>query len=226
MANPNNPKLSDEQKLAIVKLLANFASPTQIQKAVKQNWGIELTINGIRHYDADSNASRTLGAHWVAAFRQERELAKGRIGGLGVSHLSYRMRIYQGIVNKFVEFNPDGTMVTKNDAMLLGTLKQAATDVGGGFTNKIRTQGDGPVDERQEEIDLAQMLGVDVETLRRAKDSPVEIELGKPGRPRRADKPVLTPDEPISAPKKRSKAAAPKSAKPATKKIARKQPEA
>jgi hypothetical protein len=152
--------LNDEQQIYVVTELARFTTPTQVQGAIKKEWDVEMSLQAIEGYDPTTVQGAKLRPELRTLFYRERALAKKNIDSLGITHVAYRLRELQGVL--------DRAKSRKNDKMIMDVMQQAAREVGGSFTNKVHVQNDTPEPKDARRI-LADFLGVPLAALPVAK---------------------------------------------------------
>src|SRR5579859_6590427 len=86
----SEPKLSNLQRLFVVKELARFRSPTEVVKMVKEEFGIDITRQSVFQYNPDRNPD--LAKKWREAFEEERARFKAEVDGVAVAHQSFRLQ--------------------------------------------------------------------------------------------------------------------------------------
>lgn len=119
------PKLNDELRKFIVRSLACFDSPATVRKALKEDHGIEVSLQAIEQYDATkSNALKK----WVPLFEQIRKQFIADSSSIGISHRSRRLRALDKQLTRAEQVG--------NTAMVRDLVETAAKEVGDAFTNK------------------------------------------------------------------------------------------
>jgi len=128
--------LTDDQKRFIVESLACYDTPTMIKDALKERFGVEITLQGINYYNPDSaQAKQQLAQKWKDLFADRRASFDSDAETIPISRTAFRLRrLYQMI---------DDPKVAKNKVLVAALLKQAAMDAGGMFSNKREISGPG-----------------------------------------------------------------------------------
>ena len=127
--------LNGAVKVFIVERLACFDRPTEVQKAVKQAFKVDVSLAQLMVYDpkhaAGARLSKTLKEHFEAtraAFLKD-------TSGIAIAHRSYRLRM----LDKLAEQAAD----KGNAALAAQLLEQAAKEEGGAFTNRHKHEHTG-----------------------------------------------------------------------------------
>lgn len=121
-------KLSEEQKVFIVAALARYASPSEVVKLVREEYGVEIARQSVRVYDPTTGEGKALSADLRELFFTTRREFRRQLTEIPVYHQSYRL--YE-LTDLYRRAKADGNYVVAADF-----LKQAAQEVGGLFTNK------------------------------------------------------------------------------------------
>lgn len=128
-----NSELPDEVKGFIVQRLACWDTPTQVSKAVKEEFGIELPRQNIHRYDPTVKAGSDLSKKLRTIFEETRKAFTEETASIGVAHKSVRLRKLDRMITTLEE-----------RGNILGAaqlLEQAAKEAGGSFTNKHELSG-------------------------------------------------------------------------------------
>jgi hypothetical protein len=126
--------LKDEQKLFIVQCLACYDTPTQVVEAVKDEFGLTLERPQIQSYDPTKVQGRDLSKKYREIFDATRKAFLDDISKIPIASQSFRLRSLQRM--------HDYAVSKKNYVMAAEILEQAAKEVGGVFTNKVKLGGD------------------------------------------------------------------------------------
>jgi hypothetical protein len=126
-------KLDHDQKTFVVQALACFDTPSTVAKAVKAEFGIDITPQSLECYDPTKRAGANVSARWRALFEATREAFLKDTSRIGISHRSVRLRALQRMAE---EAERRGNMVLS--AQL---LEQAAKEMGNAFTNRRELTG-------------------------------------------------------------------------------------
>lgn len=122
-----NGKLNDEAKTFIVQALACFDTPSVVAKAVKDEFGIEVTRQLIERYNPTKKAGANLGKKMIALFEETRKAFIEDTAEIAISHRAVRLRGLQRMAEKA---EAQGNMV-----LAASLYEQAAKEVGDSYTN-------------------------------------------------------------------------------------------
>jgi hypothetical protein len=129
-------KLSIEMKRFVVTELAMWETPTNVQRSLRENYGVEITLQSIQEYDGDR-------AHcpkkWKALFDEVRAKFVEDYSSIPIANKGFRLRELQKIVD-VQRRRPDAQ---RNPADIRATLELAAKEVGNVFTNRQEHTGKG-----------------------------------------------------------------------------------
>ena len=128
-------ELPDDVKRAIVQAVACFDTPSDVAKAIGEEFGLTVSRQAVERYDPTKRAGATLSAELRAIFDATRVRFLAETAAISVSHRSVRLRRLQRMVDKAESM---GAM-----ALAAKLLEQAAREMGGTFTNKLAVSGDG-----------------------------------------------------------------------------------
>lgn len=126
MAKPK--ELPDAVKTFVVQRLACWDTPSQVSKAVKDEFGIDLPRQNIHRYDPTVKAGSDLSAKLRTLFETTREAFTTETASIGIAHKAVRLRRLDRMAT-----------VLEERGNILGAaqlLEQAAKEAGGSFTNK------------------------------------------------------------------------------------------
>lgn len=122
-------RLKKEHKLYIVRSLAVFNTPTEVANAIKVEFGLDLKPQNIEVYDPTKRAGRDLSAELKQEFEETREEYLAKPQNIPIANLTVRLKRMEDQYQRHA----------KNPVVALNTLKQAAEDAGGKFTNKVES---------------------------------------------------------------------------------------
>jgi len=125
--------LSEPVKLAIVRALACFDTPTQAAEAVALEFGIKVDRFQVAKYDPTKPAGQKISKKLVQFFNDTRAAFLQDIASIPIAQQAYRLRVLQRTLAK-VESQG-------NTAMVAQLLEQAAKESGGAFTNRREITG-------------------------------------------------------------------------------------
>ena len=125
--------LTEDVKLAIVRALACFDTPSQAADLVKQEFGVEVRRQQVAAYDPTKPAGRNLSQKLRAIFEVTREAFLEDVASIPITQQAYRMRVLQRLLVRAESRD--------NTAMVAQLLEQAAKEMGGAFTNRRELTG-------------------------------------------------------------------------------------
>lgn len=128
-------ELSDEVKTFVVQALACWDTPSEVARAVKDEFGLVVSRQAVERYDPTKRAGADLSAEFKALFEATRATFLAETATISVSHRSVRLRRLQRMVDKAESM---GAM-----ALAAKLMEQAAREMGGTFTNALAVSGDG-----------------------------------------------------------------------------------
>lgn len=129
----NNPAVTDDVKAFIIQALASFDSPSQVVEAVKAEYGITLTPQGVQLYDPTKYGGRKLATKWRVMFEKARKSFIDDASSIPIAHRSSRLRALQRMANAAER--------VKNYALAAQLHKQAAEEMGNAYTNRRELTG-------------------------------------------------------------------------------------
>lgn len=155
--------LKDAHKLFIVERLACFATPGEVQKALKETFGIEVPASTLLRYDPTTvQGSEELGQRWKDLFAAARARFLSDVSAIPIANQSYRLRRLQRIL--------DDPALSRSPVTVMSALEQAAKEVGGALTNRRELTGKngGPMEvQATATVDLSDVSDEDLKTLER-----------------------------------------------------------
>jgi hypothetical protein len=131
-------RLSKDMKIMIVTQLAMYTKPAEVRDMVEKEFGYRIpTINTIVYYDP-TQADVELAKEWIVMFNKTRERFLKEVARVPIMNKAYRAHQLQRIHEK--EKERENTVGERD------TLKQAAEEEGGVFTNRRELTGAGGKD--------------------------------------------------------------------------------
>lgn len=122
--------LPDEVKAFIVESLACFDAPSAVARAVKEQFGIEVSRQNVHAYDPTKAAASGLGERWRVLFKATREGFVAGAQEVGIQHRATRLRMLERLIERAES--------SRNNALVAQLLVQAAKEVGDVYTNRSR----------------------------------------------------------------------------------------
>ncbi|WP_084636401.1 DUF2280 domain-containing protein [Mesorhizobium sp. WSM3626] len=121
-------KLPEAAKAFVVQRLACFDSPSDVAKAVNQEFGVVITRQSVEFFDPTKRAGKNLAPKWRTVFDEARKTFLHDIALIGISHRSVRLRALDRMAEKAMEQG--------KSELVLQALRQAAEEMGGIYTNR------------------------------------------------------------------------------------------
>src|SRR5690606_27187323 len=128
-----NPKYSDEVKTRIVQSLACFDSPSAVAKAIKAEFGVEISPQACEAYDPNKVAGKKLSQRFRLLFEETRKTFLEDTAGIGISHRAVRLRKLGAQVTLSEQRGISG--------MVASLLEQAAEEMGNADTTRRELNG-------------------------------------------------------------------------------------
>ena len=131
-------RITKKVKLFIVRMLAEFETPTSTSKAVKDIFNVEVSPQQCELYDPTKRMGQDLGQELREKFFEYRRIANQELEAIPIANKRYRLQLLQQLVEKY----PD------NPVLIPKWAEQAAKEMGGLFTNRQEVTGanGGPVE--------------------------------------------------------------------------------
>lgn len=123
-------KLKENQKAFIVNRLACFETPSDVVKAVKEEYGIEMTRQRVQQYDPTKSAGKDLSQKWRDLFEATRKRFIEDTTEIAISHKAVRLARLQRMADK--------AEAKGNIPLAAQLLEQAAKEAGDQYTNLRR----------------------------------------------------------------------------------------
>lgn len=142
--------LNKREKIFIVRLLAEFNTPTETVDLVKQEFKKDVTRQQVESYDPTKRAGRNLSAELKAEFEATRKAFVDQPLNIPIANLSVRLMHLQRIVDH----------AGKNKPLIKEALEQAAKEMGGVYTNRkeVTGKGGGPIETVAGHVPVEQYL--------------------------------------------------------------------
>lgn len=122
--------LSDEAKLFVVQRLAMFDTPSDVAKAVKEEFDLEITRQSVEAYDPGKRAGAALSQDLRDLYEATRTTFLTDTAAIGVSHKVVRLRTLARLIE---------TAEKRGNAVLAANLLvQVAKEMGDAYTNRQR----------------------------------------------------------------------------------------
>lgn len=139
-------KLTEPIKIVIVQALACFDTPTEVAKAVKEEFGLVITRQQVAGYDPTKATCKGMAKKLRAIFESTRAAFLEDITTIPIAQQAVRLRALQKELER--------AKSSGNSAMVLDVLERAAKEVGGAFTNRreLTGKGGGPITQQTSNI--------------------------------------------------------------------------
>lgn len=128
-------ELADEVKTFIVQALACWDTPSEVAKAVKEEFGIEVSRQRVQGYDPTKKAGEALSEQFKTLFKATRDEYIAETAQIPISYRAFRLRKIARMAAKAETMG--------NMPLASALLEQAAKEVGGAFTNRRELSGPG-----------------------------------------------------------------------------------
>lgn len=128
-------KLSTEAQTFVVQSLACFDPPKVVQDALKADFGVSISLQGIECYDPHKHAGRRLSQRWRALHEVTRKTFLEDTGKIGIANKAVRLRALQRMASKAEGMG--------NMALAAQLHEQAAKEVGEAYTNRHKHEHSG-----------------------------------------------------------------------------------
>lgn len=125
------------QRFAVLHL-ARYDKPSEVQAAIKENFGVDVTLPQLGHYDPTTVQGRQLAKKWKTLFLEERERVNRELDDIPLYHRGYRLRELQRLY--------DNPMVARNPMFCRDTLIEAEKITGEVYTNRQKLEHSGKVE--------------------------------------------------------------------------------
>lgn len=119
-------RITKKVKLFIVRMLAEFESPTQAAKTVKEIFNLDVSPQQCESYDPTKRIGQDLSQELRDKFFEYRRIANEELEAIPIANKRYRLQLLQGLVDE----HPNNPVFTPK------WIEQAAKEMGGQFTNK------------------------------------------------------------------------------------------
>ncbi|WP_087546774.1 DUF2280 domain-containing protein [Acinetobacter sp. WCHA39] len=123
-------RITKKVKLFIVRMLAEFETPTQTSRSVKEVFSIDVTPQQCEAYDPTKRIGQDLSQELRDKFFEYRRIANQELEAIPIANMRYRLQLLQGLVDKY----------PNNPVLIPKWAEQAAKEMGGLYTNTSKTQ--------------------------------------------------------------------------------------
>lgn len=129
-------KLGVKEKRFIVTALACWDTPSQVAKAVKEEFGVDVPRQQIGYYDPTKVLGADLSKELTALFHETRAKFRAEIDAIPIANQAFRLRTIERLAR---EAEAQG-----NKALVAQLMEQAAKETGGAYTNRRQIEGGDP----------------------------------------------------------------------------------
>ncbi|MDS7935655.1 DUF2280 domain-containing protein [Acinetobacter sp. V91_7] len=119
-------RINKKVKLFIIRMLAEFETPTETAKAVKDIFNLDLTKQQCEAYDPTKKIGKDLSQELRNLFFDYRRKANQELEAIPIANKRYRLQLLQELVEEY----------PKNPILIPKWAEQAAKEMGGLYTNK------------------------------------------------------------------------------------------
>lgn len=155
--------LPENIKLRIVQALACFDTPTQASKAIKAEFGLDVSPQQCEAYDPNKRSGNRLSDKYRQIFAETRKTFLEDTSLIGVSHRSVRLRTLQRMIERAESQG--------NLALTAQLLEQVAKETGDAYTNKHKLEhtgkDGGPIKTQPVPVDLSDLTDEELAVLER-----------------------------------------------------------
>ena len=124
-------RITKKVKLFIVKVLAEFETPTSAAQQVKEVFNIDVSPQQCERYDPTKRMGFDLSQELRDKFFEYRRKANEELEAIPIANKRYRLQLLQNLVEAY----PNNPVLTPKWA------EQAAKEMGGQFTNRQEITG-------------------------------------------------------------------------------------
>jgi len=155
--------LAENVKLRIVQALACFDTPSQVSKAIKAEFGLDVPPQQCEAYDPNKRIGQRLSEKYRLIFAETRKTFLEDTSLIGVSHRSVRLRTLQRMIERAESQG--------NLALTAQLLEQVAKEAGDAYTNKHKLEhtgkDGGPIKTQPVPVDLSDLTDEELAVLER-----------------------------------------------------------
>lgn len=132
MADEQN-QMNDAVRMYIVQSLAAFDTPSQVADAVKEEFGVSITRQGVHAYDPTKAAGKDVDQRWKTLFEESRKSFLENVTDVPIANKATRLRALHRMAQ---------AAERKGNYPLAAQLhKQAAEEMGNAYTNRRELTG-------------------------------------------------------------------------------------
>ena len=94
-------RITKKVKLFIVRMLAEFETPTQTSKTVRDIFNVDVTPQQCEAYDPTKRTGQDLSQDLRDKFFEYRRIANQELEAIPIANMRYRLQLLQGLVDKY-----------------------------------------------------------------------------------------------------------------------------
>lgn len=155
--------LPENVKLRIVQSLACFDTPSQASKAIKAEFGLDVSPQQCEAYDPHKRTGNRLSEKYRLIFAETRKTFLEDTSLIGVSHRAVRLRTLQRMIERA---ESQGNLV-----LTAQLLEQVAKEAGDAYTNRHKLEhtgkDGGPIKTQPVPVDLSDLTDEELAVLER-----------------------------------------------------------
>lgn len=127
-------QLTDEVKMYIVQLLACYDTPSMVAESVAGEFNITIDRSHVQKFDPTKVAGRAVARKYKDVFETTRKAFLEESIQVPIASKIFRLRSLQRIHDNYI--------TKKNYVQAAAVIEQAAKEVGGYYTNRIKLSAD------------------------------------------------------------------------------------
>jgi hypothetical protein len=126
-------QMTDAVRMYIIQALASFDTPSMVAEAVKDEFGVTISRQGVHQYDPTKAAGKDLKGEWRALFEDSRKAFLDNVTDIPIANKATRVRALNRMASK--------AEAMKNYKLAADLHKQAAEEMGNAYTNRRELTG-------------------------------------------------------------------------------------
>jgi len=142
-------RLKSKHKRFAVRRLAVFDRPSEVRDAMKERFGVEVTLDQLAHYDPTNASRQELASDLEQLFEETRRAFIEEQKGIAISYKAKRLRDLEQVKRRLMKKLDDledmdhhlGVVEVLSE--IRDTLEQAAKESGGKYTNEQKLEHTG-----------------------------------------------------------------------------------
>lgn len=158
--------LKSAHKRLAVKRLAVFDRPSDVRDELRDEFGVEVDLSQLAHYDPTTEKGSGLAEDLETLFWDIREQFLEDFTESAIQHKAVRLRILQQTLYDLKDMG--------HHFGVMDALEQAAKEMGGAYTNRQKLDHSGDISLHESE-DFQQVLEVLMDTLEEHPDARADV---------------------------------------------------